>query len=110
MQSLFSDGGVALHTRSLRYGRLCRGQLVRVPTSLVPRQKHHCVSLPTHGVAVILGCNGLIWIHSPEMVPTTGAGAGGDTPMEGDDADVPEPGAAAQSTPVGTSCAPACPQ
>ena len=114
VQSLFSDGGVALHTRSTRYGRLGRGQLVKVPTSLVPRQKHHCVALPTHGVAVILGCNGHIWVHAPEGAPGGGAGSGGDaagpggdTPMDGDDGDAPqpEPDAAAQNTPVGASSA-----
>ena len=34
VQSFYADGAVALHTRSLKYGRLDRGQLVRVPPML----------------------------------------------------------------------------
>ena len=41
VQSFYADGAVALHTRSLKYGRLSRGQLVRVPPTLVKRVKQH---------------------------------------------------------------------
>jgi exosome complex component RRP4 len=39
VQQYFSDGAVALHTRSSRYGRLGVGQLVQVPSALVRRGK-----------------------------------------------------------------------
>ncbi|CEL62016.1 exosome complex component RRP4 [Rhizoctonia solani AG-1 IB] len=61
VQSLFSDGSISLHTRSLRYGKLRNGQLVRVPSGLVRRLKSHFFSLPC-GVDLILGLNGYIWV------------------------------------------------
>ena len=39
--SVHADGAVALHTRSLKYGRLANGQLVRAPPTLVKRVKRH---------------------------------------------------------------------
>jgi exosome complex component RRP4 len=60
IQAVHSDGIVLLHTRSSRYGKLSRGQLVTVPSGLVKRQRQHIVTLD--GVEIILGCNGLIWI------------------------------------------------
>ena len=41
VQSFYADGAVALHTRSLKYGRLANGQLVRTPPTLVKRVKRH---------------------------------------------------------------------
>jgi len=41
VQSFYADGAVALHTRSLKYGRLANGQLVRAPPTLVKRVKRH---------------------------------------------------------------------
>ncbi|GAB1518448.1 Exosome complex component rrp4 [Rhizoctonia solani] len=61
VQSLFSDGSISLHTRSLRYGKLRNGQLVQVPNGLVRRLKSHFFSLPC-GVDLILGLNGYIWV------------------------------------------------
>lgn len=61
VQSLFGDGSISLHTRSLRYGKLRNGQLVVVPNGLVRRLKSHFFSLPC-GVDLILGLNGYIWI------------------------------------------------
>ncbi|KAF8757822.1 Exosome complex exonuclease RRP4 N-terminal region [Rhizoctonia solani] len=46
VQSLFSDGSISLHTRSLRYGKLRNGQLVQ----------------PAVRVDLILGLNGYIWV------------------------------------------------
>lgn len=68
VQSLFSDGSISLHTRSLRYGKLRNGQLVGVPRGLVRRLKSHFFSLPC-GVDLILGLNGYIWVskHVKEM-------------------------------------------
>ncbi|XP_074017325.1 exosome complex component RRP4 isoform X3 [Numenius arquata] len=62
VQSVFSDGAVSLHTRSLKYGKLGQGVLVQVSPSLVKRQKTHFHDLPC-GASVILGNNGFIWIY-----------------------------------------------
>jgi exosome complex component RRP4 len=63
VQSFFGDGGVALHTRSAKYGRLGRGQLVCVPPVLIKRLKQHFCSLPAHNVDLVLGCNGWVWVQ-----------------------------------------------
>ena len=65
VQNLFSDGAVALHTRSLKYGKLFQGTLVTVSPSLIKRRKTHFHKLPC-GASVILGNNGNVWI-----MPTT---------------------------------------
>ena len=65
VQNLFSDGAVALHTRSLKYGKLSQGTLVTVSPSLIKRRKTHFHKLPC-GASVILGNNGNVWI-----MPTT---------------------------------------
>eukprot|EP00955_Chlamydomonas_euryale_P079051 363239-Chlamydomonas_euryale.AAC.20 len=44
VQQVNSDGGVMLHTRSNKYGKLEGGQLLAVPANLVKRQKQHFVS------------------------------------------------------------------
>lgn len=64
VQSFFSDGGVALHTRSAKYGRLSRGQLVCVPPVLIKRLKQHFSTLAGHSVDVVLGCNGWVWVQA----------------------------------------------
>lgn len=79
VQAFFADGAMSLHTRSLRYGKVClplamyfvpllimlfqlrNGQLVIVPPILIRRLKSHFVSLPC-GVDLILGLNGYIWV------------------------------------------------
>jgi exosome complex component RRP4 len=85
VQAFFSDGAMSLHTRSLKYGKVCttphcpfhslgqgsilnaplwqlrNGQLVTVPPILVRRLKSHFISLPC-GVDLILGLNGYIWV------------------------------------------------
>ncbi|XP_065829655.1 exosome complex component RRP4-like isoform X2 [Oscarella lobularis] len=70
VQSLFSDGSLSLHTRSLKYGKLTRGCMVTVPPVLVKRRKTHFHTLPC-GASVILGNNGYIWIGpiAPEEQP-----------------------------------------
>ncbi|CEF98178.1 Exosome complex RNA-binding protein 1/RRP40/RRP4 [Ostreococcus tauri] len=76
VQSVYSDGAAALHTRSLKYGRLKRGQLVRVTANLVRRlpqhfhrlemdEFHDSVATGTHDVEILLGCNGYIWVGAP---------------------------------------------
>lgn len=80
VQAFFADGAMSLHTRSLRYGKVCsadsvdctlsecfciaqlrNGQLVVVPPALIRRLKSHFTSLPC-GVDLILGLNGYIWV------------------------------------------------
>lgn len=61
VQSVYSDGSLSLHTRSLKYGKLREGTLVQVPPSLVKRCKTHFLNLPC-GATVILGNNGYVWI------------------------------------------------
>lgn len=64
VQSVFTDGTLSLHTRSLRYGKLGQGILVKVFPSLVKKSKMHFHNLP-FGVSLILGNNGYIWISPP---------------------------------------------
>ena len=73
VQSVFSDGSLSLHTRSLKYGKLGQGILVQVSPSLIEKRKTHFHNLP-FGAHVIIGCNGSIWISQP--VPE-GAESGG---------------------------------
>jgi len=61
VHSFHHDGGIVLHARSLKYGKLSNGCLVKVPPSLVPRQQHHFVSLPCQ-VDAVLGNNGFVWL------------------------------------------------
>ncbi|XP_065068427.1 exosome complex component RRP4-like [Rhopilema esculentum] len=61
VQSLYADGSLSLHTRSLKYGKLPQGTLIKVSPSLIKRCKIHVHDLPC-GATVILGNNGYIWI------------------------------------------------
>lgn len=61
VHSMFADGAVSLHARSLKFGKLENGSFIAVPHALVKRLKQHFVSLPC-GVDVILGNNGYIWM------------------------------------------------
>jgi exosome complex component RRP4 len=61
VQELRGDGGVALHTRSMRYGKLERGQFVAAQAALVKRAKKHFHVLPC-GVHIILGNNGYVFL------------------------------------------------
>ncbi|XP_058464551.1 exosome complex component RRP4 [Malaya genurostris] len=76
VQNVHSDGVLSLHTRSLKYGKLGQGILVKVFPSLVKRRKTHFHNLPC-GASIILGNNGFIWI-SP-MVNSEAEGGGGFT-------------------------------
>jgi hypothetical protein len=49
VQALHQEGGVALQTRTLKFGRLLAGQLVTVAPSLVKRQKQHFVAMQEIG-------------------------------------------------------------
>jgi exosome complex component RRP4 len=63
VHSVLSDGGIQLHARSMQYGKLENGTLVRVGAFLVPRQKQHVLSLPAPlGCDMVLGVNGWIFL------------------------------------------------
>lgn len=62
VQSIFSNGSASLHTRSLKYGKLRNGYLLRVPPSLIIKQKNHSHDLPGN-VSIVLGVNGFIWVY-----------------------------------------------
>lgn len=72
VQSVFSDGSLSLHTRSLKYGKLSQGTLVRVSPSLIQRTKTHFYNLPC-GAHMILPNNGNVWI-SPTVNEDEGTG------------------------------------
>lgn len=72
VQSVHSDGSVHLHTRSLKYGKLANGQLVKVAAYLVKRLKQHFHPLKSYGVDMIIGCNGYIWISASSEAQTSG--------------------------------------
>ena len=76
VQNLFSDGAVALHTRSLKYGKLSQGTLVTVSPSLIKRRKTHFHKLPC-GASVILGNNGNVWIMPTCQEDNDEGGGGG---------------------------------
>lgn len=71
VQNIYHDGSLSLHTRSLKYGKLNQGCLIKVSPSLVKRRKTHFHQLPC-GASIILGNNGFIWIS-----PTRGEDAEG---------------------------------
>lgn len=56
-----SDGTLALHTRSLRYGKLENGCLIIVPPALVAKRKNHFCEIGN--ISLLLGTNGYIWIQ-----------------------------------------------
>lgn len=56
------DGGLSLHTRSIKYGKLENGIAVVVPPSLIPRLAQHNVRL-INQFDMLLGCNGQVWIQ-----------------------------------------------
>ena len=72
--NVHNDGGLSLHTRSLKYGKLSQGTLLQVSPSLIKRRKTHFHRLPC-GAHVILGNNGYIWI-SPGSVSEEGTFGG----------------------------------
>lgn len=75
VQNIFEEGTLSLYTRSLKYGKLSQGILVKVFPALVKRRKMHFHNLPC-GASVILGNNGYIWI-SPTKGDEQEGGEGG---------------------------------
>ena len=61
---IYSEGGVALHTRSSKYGKLRNGIMISVPPALIKRSKSHIHVFP-FGVMAILGLNGYLWVGKP---------------------------------------------
>lgn len=57
------NNSILLHTRSVRYGKLENGCVVRVPAKLVPRRKTHYTTICEHRFQILLGCNGVIWMQ-----------------------------------------------
>lgn len=74
-QNVFEESTLSLYTRSLKYGKLSQGILVKVFPALVKRRKMHFHNLPC-GASVILGNNGYIWI-SPTKGDEQEGGEGG---------------------------------
>jgi len=62
VQNIYNDGSLSLHTRSLKYGKLGQGILLRVSPSMIKRRKTHFHQLPI-GASIILGNNGFVWIY-----------------------------------------------
>lgn len=77
VQNLYNDGSSTLHTRSLKYGKLSQGTLVKVSPSLVKRRKIHFHQLPC-GASVILGNNGFVWVSPTQHEEQTSSSS--DTP------------------------------
>ena len=73
VQNIFEDGALGLHTRSLKYGKLGQGVIIRVSPSLIERRKNHFHRLPI-GVNMILGNNGFIWISQTVAEGTESGG------------------------------------
>lgn len=73
VQNVHGDGSLSLHTRSLKYGKLAQGILVKVFPSLIKRCKTHFHNL-TCGASVILGNNGFIWISPTINTDVEGSG------------------------------------
>lgn len=61
VQQLMAEGSASLHTRSIKYGKLRNGCLVRVNPAIVTRAKTHFYELDM-GVDIVVGMNGFIWI------------------------------------------------
>lgn len=73
VQNVYADGSLSLHTRSLKYGKLSQGILVKVFPSLIKRCKTHFHNL-TCGASIILGNNGFIWISPTINTDVEGSG------------------------------------
>lgn len=62
VRSIQHDGSLQLHARSQKYGKLEKGQLLKVDPYLVKRSKHHFHYIESLGIDLIIGCNGFIWV------------------------------------------------
>ena len=66
VQNIFGDGALSLHTRSMKYGKLSQGFLLKVNPSLIRRQKNHFHN------NMIVGNNGYVWICPTLQEDTAG--------------------------------------
>ena len=66
VQQFYSDRSMSLHTRSLKYGKLGKGQLVSIKPSLIKRSSSSFTDFP-FGVSIILGNNGYCWIYETSI-------------------------------------------
>lgn len=62
VQQVYDSGSCALHTRSLRYGKLRNGALATVPSKLIRRLRSHFVEIEKAEVDITLGLNGYVWV------------------------------------------------
>eukprot|EP00756_Hemistasia_phaeocysticola_P021342 Hpha_TRINITY_DN15770_c2_g2::TRINITY_DN15770_c2_g2_i1::g.41292::m.41292/K03679/RRP4, EXOSC2; exosome complex component RRP4 len=76
VQKINRDGGISLHTRSARYGKLPKGIMVEVPSLLVRRLRTHFHNFD-FGVSAVIGVNGSVFLHK------TPKGGYGDKPTGG---------------------------
>lgn len=81
------DGNVALHMRGSKYGKLRYGQLVCVPCKLIRRQSSHFVDLKEHGIQLVIGCNGWVFVglknrNETETKAATAPFGAGSAPVE----------------------------
>lgn len=79
VQGLFGDGSAGLHTRSVRYGKLRNGMLVRARG--VGRGRRHLWTVGTGRgggeVDVVAGVNGWVWVCKHIVGEGEGEGRGG---------------------------------
>lgn len=83
VQGLFGDGSAGLHTRSVRYGKLRNGMLVRARGVGRGRRQVWTVGMGGGGgeVDVVAGVNGWVWVC--KHVGGEGGGGGGEGGGEG---------------------------
>ncbi|XP_044494560.1 exosome complex component RRP4 homolog isoform X2 [Mangifera indica] len=62
VRSSQNDGSLQLQARNQKYGKLEKGQMLKIDPYLVKRRKQHFHHLEEYGVDLILGCNGFIWV------------------------------------------------
>ena len=70
VQQVYEDGSLSLHTRSLKYGKLRYGTLVKVPPYLIRPCKSHFHNLSSNA-SILIGKNGWIWV-SPRLLESSG--------------------------------------
>lgn len=87
VQELRHGGNIALHTRSLRYGKLTHGQFVKVAPALVKRSKKHFHHLVPCDVSAILGNNGYIFLWEGGLDNTENGPVGNSEDVDMEDAD-----------------------
>lgn len=68
VQTIYHDGALGIHTRSLKYGKLVTGELITVHSSLIQRSRTHFFVF-SWNVEVILGLNGFVWVGKPRQTP-----------------------------------------